>query len=55
MTEEQQKEFEKELSELTEQLKGQLQGPPRYVLTGEVIPEEMLKQKYENEDKPHSH
>lgn len=55
MTEEQQKEFEKELSELTEELKGQLQGPPRHVLTGEIIPEESLKRNYKNEDQLHSH
>ena len=45
MTEEELKEFEKELSELTEELKGQLEGPPRYVLTGEIIPKSLLKRK----------
>ena len=45
MTEEQLKEFEKELNELLDKAKVRSGDQPRYVLTGEIIPESLLKGK----------
>ena len=54
MTEEQLKAFEKELSEIQFPEGAHYGDPPRYVLTGEVIPEEILKLKQTNKDHPTS-